>query len=74
MSVQNVYKCVECIRSAMKNKKTVVAHKLTLKFFKLSTTQPSNASRPMVTVIFGIGSANRGKFNSEKKMKKNYNV
>lgn len=42
---------------------------LTLKLFKFSTTQPSNASRPIVTVMFGIGSANRGRPISEKKTK-----
>lgn len=40
---------------------------LTLNPFKLSTTQANNASLPTVTVIFGIGSANLGKFASERK-------
>lgn len=38
---------------------------LTLYDFRLSTTQASSASRPIVTVMLGIGSANRGKFESE---------
>lgn len=32
--------------------------------FKLSTTHASSASFPIVTVMFGIGSAKRGKFSS----------
>lgn len=34
--------------------------------FKLSTTHANSASRPIVTVMFGMGSANRGKFDSAK--------
>lgn len=42
--------------------------KLTLYDFRLSTTQANNASRPIVTVMFGIGSAKRGRFNSTNKV------
>lgn len=38
---------------------------LTLNPFKLSTTHANSASLPIVTVILGIGSANRGKLASE---------
>lgn len=41
---------------------------LTLNPRRLSTTQARSASRPMVTVTFGIGSANRGNDVSETKI------
>lgn len=52
----------------------VVMLKLTLNDFKLSTTQANSASRPTVTVMLGIGSANRGKFDSAKKKKRINNI
>ena len=48
----------------IKAKSSTAEVSLTLYPFRLSTTQASSASRPIVTVMFGIGSANRGKLAS----------
>lgn len=57
-----------------KSSKNTNDSKLTRYDFKLSTTHASRASFPIVTVMLGIGSAKRGKFNSVGKKMREKNI